>query len=72
MKSDVFFLNARTVSEMASLSKIKAPILLGEIGFDDYVKPNHKVCIKTHFGALANTRYIRPAYTRFLVDHVKK
>ncbi len=71
MKSDVFFLNARTSSEMGSLSKIKAPVLLGEIGFDDHVKPGHKVCIKTHFGALANTRYIRPSYTRFLVDHVK-
>ena len=71
MKSDVFYLNARSRSEMESMSKIKAPILLGEIGFDGYVKPDFKVCIKTHFGASANTRYMRPSYARFLVDHVK-
>jgi hypothetical protein len=56
---------------MESLSAVKPKMLLGEIGLDAYLKPEHKVCIKTHFGALSNTRYLRPAYTRFLVDHVK-
>lgn len=72
MRSDVFYLNARSLSEMGSLSKVKPQVLLGEIGFDARVKPGNSVCVKTHFGALANTRYLRPSYTRFLVDHVKQ
>jgi uncharacterized Fe-S center protein len=71
MKSDVFYLNARSVSELASMSSVKSKVVLGEIGLDGYLKPGMKTCIKTHFGALENTRYIRPAYTRALVDHVK-
>jgi len=71
MKSDVFYLNARCVTELASMSSVKSKVVLGEIGLDGYLKPNMKTCIKTHFGALQNTRYIRPSYTRALVDHVK-
>lgn len=72
MKSEVFYLTARSRSEFESLSKIKAQVLLGELGFEDQVKPTDKVCIKTHFGALANTRYLRPAHARLLVDYVKQ
>ncbi|MHA1717744.1 MAG: DUF362 domain-containing protein [Promethearchaeota archaeon] len=72
MRSEVYYLNARCLSEFGSMSKIKSIVLLDEIGFSDRVRPEHRVCIKTHFGAEANTRYIRPAYTRFLVDHVKQ
>nr|MDO8111216.1 DUF362 domain-containing protein [Candidatus Sigynarchaeota archaeon] len=71
MKSDVFYLNARCISELNSLSAVKSKVVLGECGFDAYLKPGMKACIKTHFGALQNTRYLRPSYTRALVDHVK-
>ncbi|MEX2683701.1 MAG: DUF362 domain-containing protein [Candidatus Sigynarchaeota archaeon] len=71
MRSDVFYLNARCGTELASMSSVKSKVVLGEIGLDGYLKPGMKTCIKTHFGALPNTRYIRPSYTRALVDHVK-
>ncbi|MFX0103439.1 MAG: DUF362 domain-containing protein [Candidatus Hodarchaeota archaeon] len=72
MTSEVFYLSARSRSEFESLSKIKAQVLLGELGFEERVKQGDKVCIKTHFGALANTRYLRPSYARLLVDYVKQ
>ncbi|HME54096.1 MAG TPA: DUF362 domain-containing protein [Candidatus Lokiarchaeia archaeon] len=71
MKSDVFFLNARCKSDLESLSAIKTKAVLGEIGLDGYLQSGMKVCIKTHFGALNNTRYLRPSYARAIVDHVK-
>ncbi|MFW9902370.1 MAG: DUF362 domain-containing protein, partial [Candidatus Thorarchaeota archaeon] len=42
-----------------------------KIGFEQKVKKGDKIVIKTHFGALENTRYLRPSYIRFLCDFVK-
>ena len=54
------------------MSKVKGPLALEKLGFKNIVNKDDKVVIKTHFGALENTRYIRPSYIRFLSDFVKE
>ncbi|MFX0058997.1 MAG: DUF362 domain-containing protein [Candidatus Heimdallarchaeota archaeon] len=54
------------------MSKIKGPLALEKLEIKKKVKQNQKVVIKTHFGALENTRYLRPSYLRFLCDFVKE
>ncbi|MFX1234160.1 MAG: DUF362 domain-containing protein [Promethearchaeota archaeon] len=72
MKADVYFLTARSKSHKESMSKVKGPIALEKLGIKNKVKNGNKVVIKTHFGALENTRYIRPSYIRFLSDYLKE
>ncbi|MFX0039726.1 MAG: DUF362 domain-containing protein [Promethearchaeota archaeon] len=72
MKSDVFYFTARTHSHEQSMSKFKGSLGLKKLGFEQRVKNGDKVVIKTHFGALENTRYLRPSYIRFLCDYVKE
>ncbi|GAB4328905.1 MAG: DUF362 domain-containing protein [Promethearchaeota archaeon] len=71
MASQVFYFNARVKTYLESLSAIKGPIALEETGFPTNLA-GKKVCVKTHFGALANVRYLRPSYARFLCDKVKE
>ncbi|MBD3211514.1 MAG: DUF362 domain-containing protein [Candidatus Lokiarchaeota archaeon] len=71
MKSDVYYLSARTYNYQQSMSRFKGPLALKKIGFEQKTNKSDKVVIKTHFGALENTRYIRPSYIRFLCDYVK-
>ncbi len=54
------------------MSKVKGPLALKNLGIEERVKNNEKVVIKTHFGALENTRYLRPSYIRFLCDYIKE
>lgn len=70
-RSEVLFFNARVRSHLESLSKIKSCFALEEIGFPRPLPAGAKVCLKTHFGALDNVRYLRPSYLRFLADTVK-
>jgi uncharacterized Fe-S center protein len=72
MSSDVFYFTARTHSYEQSMSKFKGIIGLEKLGFNQKIKNGNKVVIKTHFGALENTRYLRPSYLRFLCDYVKE
>jgi len=72
MKSDVYFFTARSQSMKGSMSKIKGPLALEKLGIKNIVNRDDTVVIKTHFGALENTRYIRPSYIRFLSDFVKE
>ncbi|MFX0021379.1 MAG: DUF362 domain-containing protein [Candidatus Hermodarchaeota archaeon] len=72
MKSDVFYFTARTHSHEQSMSKFKGIFGLKKLGFDQKIKKGKKIVIKTHFGALENTRYVRPSYIRFLCDYVKE
>ncbi|MBD3186402.1 DUF362 domain-containing protein, partial [Candidatus Bathyarchaeota archaeon] len=72
MGSKVYFLNARSLNQFGSLSAVKTQVLLDELEFPERVTPDSKVCVKTHFGALSNTRYMRPSYARLLVDYVKQ
>ena len=72
MKSDVYFFTARTNTREESLSKVKGPLALKKLGFENNIKQGDKVVIKTHFGALENVRYLRPSYIRFLCDYVKE
>jgi len=72
LKSKVYFFTARTQTHQESMSKVKGPSALKQLGIEEKIKANDKVVIKTHFGALENTRYIRPSYIRFLCDYVKQ
>ena len=72
MKSDVYFFTARSQSMKGSMSKVKGPLALEKLGIKNMINKDDKVVIKTHFGALENTRYIRPSYIRFLSDFVKE
>ncbi len=72
MKSDVYFFTARSQSMKGSMSRVKGPLALEKLGIKNMVNKNDKVVIKTHFGALENTRYIRPSYIRFLSDFIKE
>ncbi|MBD3213495.1 MAG: DUF362 domain-containing protein [Candidatus Lokiarchaeota archaeon] len=71
MKSDVYYLSARASQYQQSMSRFKGPLALKQVGFENKMNNHNKVVIKTHFGALENTRYIRPSYIRFLCDYVK-
>jgi uncharacterized Fe-S center protein len=71
MKSDVFYFTARTHTHEQSMSKFKGILGLEKLGFKEKIKNGDKIVIKTHFGALENTRYLRPSYLRFLCDYVK-
>ncbi len=72
MKSDVYFFTARSQSIKGSMSKVKGPLALEKLGIKNMVNKDDKVVIKTHFGALENTRYIRPSFIRFLSDFIKE
>ncbi|MFW9969899.1 MAG: DUF362 domain-containing protein [Candidatus Odinarchaeota archaeon] len=72
MKSDVFYFTARTHTYEQSMSKFKGSLALKKLGIEQKVNKGDKVVIKTHFGALENTRYLRPSYIRFLCDYVKE
>ncbi|MFX1418376.1 MAG: DUF362 domain-containing protein [Promethearchaeota archaeon] len=71
MKPDVFYFTARSHSYEQSMSKFKGALALKRLGIEQKIKSGDKVVIKTHFGALENTRYLRPSYIRFLCDYVK-
>jgi len=71
MKSEVYYFSARASEYKQSMSRFKGPMALMKIGFENQIKNHNKVVIKTHFGALENTRYLRPSYIRFLCDYVK-
>ncbi|MHA1412786.1 MAG: DUF362 domain-containing protein [Promethearchaeota archaeon] len=71
LKADVFYFTARSRSHEESMSKVKGILALKKIGFEEHVSEEDKIVIKTHFGALENTRYLRPSYLRFLCDYVK-
>jgi len=53
------------------MSRFKGQLALKKLSFEEKVKKDDKVVIKTHFGALENTRYLRPSYLRFLCNYVK-
>ncbi len=53
------------------MSSIKGPLALKKLNIENKIKKSNKVVIKTHFGALENTRYLRPSYIRFLCDYIK-
>ncbi len=72
LKSDVFYFTARTQSHAESMSKVKGPLALEKLGIKQKIKNGDKFVIKTHFGALDNTRYLRPSYIRFLCDYIKE
>ena len=71
MKPNVYYFTARTYSHEESMSKTKGPLALEKLGIKDKITQNDKVLIKTHFGALEGTRYLRPSYIRFLSDFIK-
>ncbi len=71
MKPDVYYFTARTHSHEESMSKFKGPLALEKLRIEDKIKNDVKIVVKSHFGALENTRYLRPSYLRFLCDYLK-
>jgi len=72
LKSDVYYFTARSQSYEQSMSKVKGPLSLKKLGFEEKIRSGDKVVVKTHFGALENTRYLRPSYLRYLCDYIKE
>lgn len=71
MTSKVFFTNMDC--QKANDNRInKLHRLLEESQFIENLDENDKVAIKTHFGELGNTAFIRPQYAREIVDMLKQ
>ncbi len=70
MTSKVYYMNARSSSLETGLVP-KMLTVFEAAGFDNLIKPNDVVAIKTHCGEWNNTGYLRPVYARALVDRIK-
>ena len=68
----MYYFTARSHSFKESMSKVKGILSLKKLGIENKLNSDNNVVIKTHFGALENTRYLRPSYIRFLCDYIKK
>ncbi len=69
MKSKVFFTDRQARPDYNMLDKLEH--IFKELGLDKEIRPGDKVMVKTHFGQWGNTNYLRPAYTRKIVDLVR-
>ncbi len=69
MKPSVYFTDRQARTDYNMLDKVEH--VFKELGLDEAIKPGEKVMIKTHFGQWGNTNYLRPAYTRKVVDLVR-
>ncbi|MGD9396487.1 MAG: DUF362 domain-containing protein [Candidatus Thorarchaeota archaeon] len=65
----VYFADRQTRSDYNMLDKLEH--IFKELGLDKVIKPGEKVMVKTHFGQWGNTNYLRPAYTRKIVDLIR-
>ncbi|MFX1564305.1 MAG: DUF362 domain-containing protein [Promethearchaeota archaeon] len=68
-KAPVWFVNRTVWPQYSMLDKLE--LLWKRSGLQKAVKKNHRVIIKTHFGAFGNLMYLRPALLRKTVDLVK-
>jgi uncharacterized Fe-S center protein len=65
----VWFVDRKVWFGYSMLDKLE--VLWKKSGLNKAVKKNHRVIIKTHFGAFGNLMYLRPALLRKIVDLVK-
>ncbi|MGM0603229.1 MAG: DUF362 domain-containing protein [Bacillota bacterium] len=71
MSSKVYMANMKSTSSSESLVK-KLSKLFYRAGFNEFIEEDDLVAIKQHFGEPGNTAFIRPVFTRQLVDDIKK
>ncbi len=69
-KAKVFFTDFSTKPGMSLLKKLE--ILLERSGVLQIVEEGKMAAVKIHFGEYGNLAYIRPNYTRVIVDELKK
>ncbi|MFX0116356.1 MAG: DUF362 domain-containing protein [Candidatus Hodarchaeota archaeon] len=73
--SKVYFVNTDQMSGLSSDSLIDRFERLWnheEVNLNDWIEPGDRVIIKTHFGAINQTRHLRPMYIRKIADLVRK
>ncbi len=67
--SDVFFVNARVENNRGLLHKFGD--LVDRVGLD-FISENDLVAVKVHFGDAGTTRYVRPMFSRKVVDRLRE
>ncbi len=70
MPSKVYFTDMRAEHGKSLLYKLEK--LFDAAGMKELIKPGDLVALKVHFGERGNTGYIRPQFTRRIVNRVKK
>ena len=68
-KSKVYFGNLRTTASMNLLEKLEK--LVKKAGFEDMDFKEKFIAIKIHFGEPGNLAYLRPNYSKVIVDLIK-
>ncbi len=71
MTAKVYMTNMKSTTNSESLVK-KLSKLFYKAGFHEIIEEDDFVAIKQHFGEPGNTAYIRPIFTRQIVEDVKK
>lgn len=71
MSSKVFYASTRANKKNQSMIE-KLYKLFKRAGFDDLIDEDELIGIKQHFGEIGNTAFIRPIYTRRIVEAIKE
>ncbi len=71
MPSEVYFAKVGASKHNERLPN-KVRQLFDKAGFDSIISKNDLVALKLHFGEPGNTTFLRPQYTREIVDKVKE
>ena len=77
-KSKVYFVNTEQMVMWAGftpdslIDRLERLWNHEDVNLNDWIKPGDRVVIKTHFGAINQTRHLRPMYIRKIVDLVRK
>jgi len=71
MPSKVFFGDARARKWQEGLVQ-KTASLFDEAGFSKLIGKGDLVAVKSHFGEINNSRYLRPVYIRQIVDKIRE
>jgi len=71
MKSKVYFVAVKDSGDIPDVKR-KLKKLLDESKVTDFIRKEHKVAVKAHFGEEGNTGYVRPEYVRIICDEIDK
>jgi len=71
MSATVYFASTRAETEGESMVE-KLYDLFHRAGFDELIGEDDLIAIKQHFGEMGNTAFIRPIYTRKLVEAIRE
>lgn len=67
MKSRVYFVSVRDADNISGVNE-KLKSLLKESKVLDFIRKEHKVAVKMHFGEEGNTGFVRPEHLRVICD----